>query len=203
MLRFARTVAVSLLAALALAGAAQAAGGDYVFDGGTPRQQKTVRAALQASAFDWSLVPARVTIHIEPGLDGSHARPGHIWLDTDLVDAGRFSWAVVQDEYAHQIDFFLFDGAMRERVNRELGGRDWCYGVAGLRHSDYGCERFSSTLVWSYWPSRQNAYRPASRHDESAAMRPARFRALMSELLGVRSLAEAPKSAAKLARTRP
>lgn len=179
----ARTFLASLavLAALALPGTAHAIGGNYVFEGGTAEQRGTVRAALNASAFNWSLVPARITITIAPG-SGSYARPGQIWLDADLLDAGRFSWAIVQDEYAHQVDFFLFDAATRSRLTRELGASDWCYGVAGLDHSAYGCERFASTLVWSYWPSRDNAYRPTSRNDESAAMAPAPFRALMTEL---------------------
>jgi hypothetical protein len=175
----------SIAAVLVLAGPAHAGGGDYVFDGGTARQHGQVRAALEASAFDWSVVPARITVHIAPDT-GSYARPGHIWLDARVLDAGRFSWAVVQDEYAHQVDFFLFDAATRDRLNAALGARDWCYGIAGLRHHEYGCERFASTLVWSYWPSRHNAYRPTSRRDESAAMAPARFRVLMAELVASR-----------------
>jgi hypothetical protein len=90
----------------------------------------------------------------------------------------------VQDEYAHQIDYFLLDDAKRARLNWELGGRDWCYGVKNLPHSQYGCERFASTLVWSYWQSRDNAYRPDAWDDESAAMAPAPFRALLSAMLG-------------------
>ena len=31
--------------------------------------------------------------------------PGQIWLDASLLDSGRFSWGVVQHEYAHQVDF--------------------------------------------------------------------------------------------------
>lgn len=183
MARALRTLLAAVLGSLALAGTAQAAGGDYVFDGGTPRQQAQVKAALDASAFNWSLVPERVTIHIRR-VDGSHATPGHIWLDASLLDAGRFSWAIVQDEYAHQVDFLLLDAGSRARMASALGGRDWCYGVAGLAHHEYGCERFASTLVWAYWPSKDNAYRPISPTDESAAMAPAWFRALLSELLG-------------------
>jgi hypothetical protein len=177
------------LALLATAGHAYAAGGNYGFEGATVAEQAQVRAALDASAFPWSLVPARVTIHVGPqGV--SHATPGHVWLDRDLLHAGRFAWATVQDEYAHQLDFFRFDTATRGRLTGELGALDWCYGVQGLAHGEYGCERFSSTLVWSYWPSRDNAYRPTSRNDESAAMPPSRFRALMAEVLG------APRTAA-------
>ena len=52
------------LAALALAAEARAAGGSYRFDGGTPAEQRQVRAALDASSFNWSLVPVQITIHI-------------------------------------------------------------------------------------------------------------------------------------------
>ena len=135
------------------------------------------------------LVPARITIHIGRR-SVSHTRPGHIYLDSRVLTAGRFAWAVVQDEYAHQVDFFLFDAATRSRLTTRLGARDWCYGVPGFLHSEYGCERFASTLVWSYWPSKDNSYRPRTASDESAAMAPAPFRALMAELIG------APRTAA-------
>jgi hypothetical protein len=188
----ARTLKVALaaaLSALALAGNAQAAGGNYVFDGGTAAERNQVRAALNASAFPWSLVPAQVTVHV--GAFGtSHALPGHVYLDRDLLGAGRFSWATVQDEYAHQVDFFLFSSATRAQLTSALGAKDWCYGTSGLAHDEYGCERFSSTLVWAYWPSKDNAYRPESTRDESAAMAPAKFRALMATLVG------APRTAA-------
>jgi hypothetical protein len=182
MIRAARTLLLTILCALAVAPAADAAGGDYVFANGTPAQQRQVRAALDASAFDWSLVPEQVTIHVARG--GSYSLPGHVWLDAALLDSGAFSWATVQDEYAHQLDFFLFDDATRTQLTAQLGGKAWCHEVQGLRHDQYGCERFSSTLVWAYWPSSANAYRPSSARDESAAMAPAAFRSLMSRLIG-------------------
>jgi hypothetical protein len=182
----ARTIKIALVtavAALALTGQAQAAGGDYVFDGGTAKQRTQVKAALNASSFNWSLVSAKITIHIAP-VGRSYSTRGEIWLDVKLLDAGRFSWATVQDEYSHQVDFYLFDAATRSRLNTLLGGKDWCYGIWGLMHGEYGCERFSSTLVWAYWPSRDNAYKPESKRSESASMAPARFRALMKEVVG-------------------
>ena len=175
-------ILASLVAALACSGKAEAAGGNYVFDGGTPRQQAQVKAALNASSFDWSIVPVQVTIHLASG-SGTFARPGHMYIDADLLTAERFAWASVQDEYAHQVDFFLFNAEQRERLNTALGGRDWCYGVSGLDHSQYGCERFASTLVWTFWQSKDNSYRPTSRNDESAAMAPAKFRTLLAEIL--------------------
>lgn len=175
-----------LLASLALPATTLAGGGNYRFEGGSAAQRAQVRAALEASAFDWDVVTERVTIHLRRGIP-TQANRGHIWLDTRLVDSGRFAWAAIQDEYAHQVDFFRFDDATRDDLTAQLGALDWCYEVQGLAHHEYGCERFSSTLVWSFWPSQQNAYRPTSRDDESAAMAPASFRALVSGLLGIRN----------------
>jgi hypothetical protein len=172
---------VPLLALIAVL-AAGCGGGNYVFDGGTPQQRSTVRAALDASSFDWSLIPAQVTIHIVHG-HASAATAGEIWLDPDLLNARRFAWGTIQHEYAHQVDFFLLDDAKRAQLQSALGGSNWCYGVPGLQHSEYGCERFASTLAWSYWQSSQNAMRPSSPQDESAAMAPRAFRDLLARLL--------------------
>ena len=101
--------------------AAHAAGTGFRFDGGTTSQRSQVRAALRASSFDWSVVPALVTVHIVRGLDSSEAAPGEIWLDADLLDSGTFAWGVVQHEYAHQVDFFALDDAARALFLRELG----------------------------------------------------------------------------------
>lgn len=179
-----RLLLLTLAAALALPASAGARGGDYGFRGGTPQQQRQVRAALDASAFDWGVVRERITIHIGPGLRTS-ALPGHVWLDAHLVDSGRFGWASIQDEYAHQVHFLRFDSTEHRLLTTALGARDWCYADGSLRHADYGCERFASTLVWSFWPSKHNAYRPTSARDESAAMAPGRFRALVTDLLGI------------------
>ena len=175
-----------LLVSSAFPASALAGGGNYGFDGGTPAHHAQVRAALEASAFDWNVVPERVTIHLRRGVF-SHATRGHIWLDTRLLASGRFAWATVQDEYAHQVDFFRFDPALRLELTDRLGARHWCYEVEGLAHHEYGCERFASTLVWAFWPSKDNAYRPTSAGDEAAAMGPRPFRALVSGLLGMRN----------------
>ena len=183
MLRLRLLPLVSLLA-LVLVHPAFGAGGSYVFDGGTPKQEAQVKAALDASAFDWDLVPARVTIHIAPGIE-SRASRGHIWLDGDLLSAGRFAWGAVQHEYAHQVDFFLLDDADRARLNAALGGKVWCSSPTPLVHALYGCERLASTLAWSYWPDRFSSMRPRTATDESAAMAPAAFRSLLSRILGI------------------
>lgn len=167
---------------LVAAGQAWAAGGRYVFAGGTPAQRAQVRAALNASSFNWSRVPAQITIHVVPEAH-THAMQGHIWVDAGLLSAGRFSWATIQHEYAHQVDFYLLDAASRAFLNTMLGGLDWCYSVSGLDHSAYGCERFASTLAWAYWRSPQNSLRPESGSDEAAAMAPGPFRALLSSLV--------------------
>jgi hypothetical protein len=39
-------------------------------------------------------------------------------------------------------------------------------------------------VAWAYWPSKDSSYRPASPTDESASMRPAEFRNLLSALVG-------------------
>jgi hypothetical protein len=186
----ARILLAALVAALAVTGTAQAAGGNYGFDGGTPAEQSQVTSALKASAFNWSIVPARVTVHIVRGRSNSEAAPGEIWLDADLLDSGRFSWGVVQHEYAHQVDFFLLTDSTRGQLNALLGGKAWCYGlpgmdaVASLGHAAYGCERFASTLAWAYWPSADNSMQPMTSAAESAAMAPKAFRVLMAKLVG-------------------
>jgi hypothetical protein len=186
-----RRFLIGLLVAQALAlfasTTAFATGGNYVFSGGTPSQQGQVRAALAASSFNWSLVPQQITISIGPG-QADEAMPGAISLDSELLDAGALSWGVVQHEYAHQVDFFLFDAVTRARFQTLLGAADWCYEVPGLQHRQHGCERFASTLAWAYWQSPQNCMSPADVGGESAGLAPAAFRALMTSLLGASAL---------------
>ena len=174
----------TLASALASPAAALAIGGHYVIVGGTPYEQQQVRQALAVSAFDWSVVPAQITVTIGAP-QNSDATPGQIWLSDRLLDTGRFSWGVVQHEYAHEVDFFLLDAAKRTALTSLLGASDWCYEVSGLRHDQQGCERFASTLAWAYWPDADNCMRPSPSTDESAAMAPAAFRALMSSMLGI------------------
>lgn len=174
---------IGMVAVLALPAPAAARGGDYLLEGGSEAARTQVRRALDASAFDWGIVPARVVIHVGPGFP-NRSTPGHIWLDERLLAAGRFSWAVVQDEYAHQVDFFLLDDDRRRSLAEKLGTSFWSRGEApGLGHSEYGAERFASTLVWAYWPSRHNAYRPRSPRDEAGALAPSGFRSLLASLL--------------------
>jgi len=162
---------------------ATAAAGSYTVSGGTPSQQQQVRLALDASSFPWTTVPETIAVTIARGISTSSV-PGAVWLDADLLDAGVFSWAFVQDEFSHQVDYLLLDDRERTALNRALRGRVWCHlDSPGLPHASYGCERFSSTFVWAYWPSAQNAYRPRSKRDESAAMAPAAFRALLEPML--------------------
>jgi hypothetical protein len=182
----------SLALTLALSGTARAGGGNYVFSGGTGAQQAQVRNALNASAFDWSLVPAQITIRIARGI-GSEAVPGTVSLDADLLNAGRFSWGVVQHEYAHQVDFYLFDDAVRAALAPRLGGEAWWQtGATPLAHDRLTSERFASTLAWAYWQSPDNVMKPASKTDESAAMAPAAFRAALAAVLVRPELAATP-----------
>jgi hypothetical protein len=184
---FSRLAFLCAFVALALPAWASAGGGHYTLVGGTKAERQTVFSALEASSFDWSLVKTRITIEIVRGID-SQALPGRIWLDADLLDAGTFSWGVVQHEYAHQVDYALLDDALRGRLLPLLGGSTWCYTTAALPHGEYGCERFASTLAWSYWPSPDNCLKPAWTGDESSALPPRRFRALLDSLLKPPSL---------------
>ena len=185
-------ILVSVLAFGAPAQSALAGGGSYTFTGGTPREQATVHSALEASSFDWGLIPRAVTVHI--GVYGdSYSVYGNVYLDGSLLDSGRFSWGVVQHEFAHQVDFLLLDDAKRAGLNTLLGGRDWCYSVPGLAHSDYGCERFASELAWAYWPSADNSMRPTSAKDEAGALPVAQFRALLAGLIGAPSVLATPE----------
>jgi hypothetical protein len=179
-----RLLAATLAAAFVVPASAQAAGGNYVFAGASATERSTVRAALNASSFDWGVVPKQVTIHV--GRYGvSRSTPGNVWLDRGLLASGRFAWATVMDEYAHQVDFFVLDPTRRALLQQRLGASAWCYEVSGLAHGAHGCERFASMVAWAYWPSKDNAYRPDSPADESAAMPPGEFRTLLSTVVGM------------------
>lgn len=192
MRQFGVTVLVAALFGV-LAHSALAQGGNVSFAGGTAREQATVRAALDASSFDWGLIPRTVVVHIG-GYGDSYSTYGNVFLDASLLDSGRFSWGVVQHELGHQVDFFLLDDAKRAVLQQQLGGKDWCYETPGVAHSDHGCERFASELAWAYWPSSDNSLRPTSAGDEAGAMPPAAFRALLAQLLGKPSVAAAPSA---------
>lgn len=188
-----RTLLTLVMAACVgtFAPSALAAGGSFSLLGGTAAQQSTVRAAINASSFDWSVLPQTITIHIG-AVGDSYSTYGDVYVDSSLLNSGRWAWGVVQHELAHQVDFFLFDDAARATMLGLLGGKDWCYSVQGLRHSDYGCERFASELAWAYWPSPDNSMRPTAPGDEAGFMPVAQFRATLASLLDRPSLAQAP-----------
>ncbi len=188
-----------LAGALFFSGTAFAAGGNYVFDGGTAYQQQQVRQALSASSFNWSLVTQQITISIDPSVTRDEAIPGEIFLDPALLDSGEFSWGVVQNEYAHEVDFFLLTDVQHAIFNTALGGTAWCYeDQAGLKLAQYGCERFASTLAWAYWQSPENCIQPSYVGDV-IGMAPAAFRALMATLLGIPAQTETTSNAARYA----
>jgi len=191
-----RQVGVTVFLAVLLGVLAQPAlarGGSVSFAGGSAREQATVRAALDASSFDWGVIPQTVVVHVGDYGD-SYSTYGNVYLDATLLDSGRFAWGVVQHELGHQIDFFLLDDAKRATLQRALGGKDWCYETDGLGHADHACERFASELAWAYWPSSDNSMRPSSSGDEAGAMPAAAFRALLAQLLGKPSVAAAPSA---------
>ena len=170
------------LLALAVAPAAQAAGGRYVFDGGTRAEHGQVTAALNASSFNWSLIPGQVVVHIGGDIS-PHAVAGQIWLDAGLLDTGRFSWGVVQHEYAHQVDFGLLTDAMRAQLQPQLQAPQWWGSLS--QHSQLGCERFADQIAWDYWQSPDNVMKPAGAADQGAQLAPAAFRAALASALGV------------------
>jgi len=184
-----KRLVLPLVLAFALAPAAQAAGGRYVFDGGTRTQRGQVASALRASSFDWNLVPGRIVIHIGNGVS-SHAVAGQIWLDGGLLGTGRFSWGVVQHEYAHQVDFGLLSDPMRAQLQPLLLDSAWWGSID--QHAQLGCERFADLLAWAYWQSPDNVMKPSSATDEGGQITPAAFRAALTAVLG---LAPARRSA--------
>ena len=182
-----RRIVLLLALALLLPAKALAFGGNYEFDGASAAERSTVRAALNASSFDWGIVQQRVSIHV--GNYGvSRSTPQHIWLDRGLLATGRFAWGTVMDEYAHQVDFLALDAERRTVLQQRLGASAWCYELDGIAHGANGCERFASMVAWAYWPTKDNPYAPRSRDDESAAMPAAAFRQLLSSLVGVPAL---------------
>jgi hypothetical protein len=177
-----KRLVLPLVLAFALAPAAHAAGGKYVFDGGTRAQRGQVTAALRASSFDWNLVPGQIVIHIGRGTS-SHAVAGQIWLDGGLLDTGRFSWGVVQHEYAHQVDFGLLSDPMRAQLEPVLQGTAWWGSID--QHAQLGCERFADLLAWAYWQSPDNVMKPDSANGEGGQVSPAAFRAALTAVLGL------------------
>lgn len=169
------------LAALALVtpASAFASGGNYAFDGGTQPERAQVTAALNASSFPWSVAPGPVIVHVVRGTE-SRALPGQIWLDANLLDAGTFSWGVVQHEYAHVVDFAVLTDPMRAQLNVLLQGTAWWGSTA---HAGLGSERFADLVSWAYWTSPGNVMRPRSAQDEGGQVTPAVFRAALSSLL--------------------
>jgi hypothetical protein len=192
----ARVLALALAAAAILfhgTPAALASGGNYVLQGGTPAEQQQVRDALNASTFNWSAVPETITITIGPIAD-SQSVPGQIWIDSGLLDSGELSWGVVQNEYAHEVDFFLLDDAQRAELTTALGATAWCYGDApGLTLEEAGCERFASTLAVSYWQNPQNCIEQA---DDVATIAGSTFRTLLASMIGSAATPTTPASPA-------
>ena len=123
-------ILVAALFALLLPANAKASGGSYTFSGGSEAARAEVRNALDASAFDWSLVPQTISIQIvDCGCAGS--RPGVIVLDETLLESTPYgrahTWGIVQHEYAHQVWWFALDdeqrGVLLLRAARSLSRR--------------------------------------------------------------------------------
>ena len=116
-------------------------------------------AALDASAFDWSLIGRPVTVQIY-GCGCAGSRPGVVVLDETMLASspyGRaYAWGIVQPEFAHQVLWYALDDRVRSELQALLGGADLCYEQAGLPHDAHSCELFASTLGWAYWPVAGN-----------------------------------------------
>jgi hypothetical protein len=141
-----------------------------------------VVAALDASAFDWSLIGRPVTVQIfDCGCAGS--RPGVVVLDETMLASspyGRaYTWGIVQHEFAHQVWWYALDEGRRIELQTVLGGADLCYEQPGLPHDAHACELFASTLGWAYWPAAGNPMQV------ERVMGARQFRRLLSGMLGV------------------
>src|SRR5579884_3550977 len=176
---------LALVAALALPASAAAAGGRVAFDGGTPQERAQVRAALDASSFDYGIIPVRVVVHLIRGA-APQAVPGQIWLDPALVDTGQFAWGVILHEFAHQVDWYLLTDADRAAIQALLGGSVRCGGGESFGHDGQGCERFATAVAWAYWPSPANVFDPAANPDETW-LKASALRDLLAGMLGVRN----------------
>jgi hypothetical protein len=174
-------LAVAGLVAAAFTSSADAAGGRYTIDGGSRAEQAQVSLALDASSFNWDVVPGVVAVHIARGVDSSASR-GQIWLDADLLDAGRFAWGVVQHEYAHQVDFLALTEQMRDQLRPSLGGASW-WGDGTTAHGALTSERLADEIAWAYWTSADNCLRPANAADEGGQVPPQQFRTLLASIL--------------------
>lgn len=182
----------ALVLACMFAPGALASGGNYVIQGGTAYQQLQVHEALDASSFNWSLVPETITIHIDPSIARDQSIPGEIFLNPTLLDSGEFGWGAVQNEYGQQVDLLLLSNAQHAIFNTALGGTAWCYGdESGLQLQQYGCERFASNLAWAYWTSPMNCIQPAYVGAVASGMSPAAFRAFLTTQLGVPTVSQA------------
>jgi hypothetical protein len=173
---------LAVLAVLAVPGKAAAADVALEFSGGSDAARAEVVAALDASAFDWSLIGRPVTVQIfDCGCAGS--RPGVVVLDETMLASspyGRaYTWGIVQHEFAHQVWWYALDEGRRIELQTVLGGADLCYEQPGLAHDAHACELFASTLGWAYWPAAGNPMQA------ERAMGARQFRRLLSGMLGV------------------
>lgn len=195
-----RTAALLLAAAAALTlpGAAKAVGGSYTIVGGTADQQAQVKAALDATRFNWSCVPVNVRISLAAGV-ATQAVPGQIQIDTNLLDAGTFAWGVVQHEYAHQVDWYVLRPDVRTALARALGGATWGIGITagtGVEHDQLTGERFADELTWAFWPTGDNAITPPVK-----TFAPKAFRAYLGALIKAAPQATATATALTAATT--
>src|SRR5258708_13813134 len=78
----------SAICFFAFAQSALASGGSYAFSGGTPKEQATGHSPLEASSFNWSLIPSTITIPIGAYGD-SYSTHGQAFPGATLGDSAR------------------------------------------------------------------------------------------------------------------
>ena len=130
------------------------------------RQQATVRAALEVSSFDWSVLPARSSSTSRrsaaptprPATSTSTAR-----CSTPAASRGASSST---SSHTRSTSSSSTTRSARRSTQRSAAATG-ATASPGLAHSAYGCERFASELAWAYWPSADNSMSPAATHGES------------------------------------
>lgn len=141
-----------------------------------------------------------IDVRIAPGAP-TQSFPGVVVFDANVLEMGTFAWGIVQHEFAHQLDFLLLDDGDRKALRSMLGGQAWCWNDVAMDvgHGYLSCERFASTVAWSFWQSPENALRPGE--ETVVRIDPVRLARALSHALGV-SVAPPLRPAVSSARDR-
>ena len=152
-------ILVAALFALLLPADAKASGGSYTFSGGSEAARTEVRNALDASAFDWSLVPQTISIQI---VDCGCAGPVRgSSSSTRRCSSRRRTAAPIPGASSSTSTPTRSGGSLWTMSSGRFSRTGWAaptfrYERPGLSHDDHACERFASTLAWACWPVAGN-----------------------------------------------